>query len=125
MTGSKMETKTFAELRLVALRPDRQEMNSLTERELAPRGGGDFLLSFTMELALSRFLWAARRFALLLHSETIPLLIPTPSPVCVALACHPHVCVGFQHMLVIPSATPNTYTHTHKWTRSFRKSKLV
>lgn len=48
MTESKMETKTFAELRVVALRPDRQEMDSLTGREITPRGVEDFLLNSTI-----------------------------------------------------------------------------
>ncbi len=48
MTESKMETKTFAELRVVALRPDREEMDSPTEREITPRGVEDFLLNFTI-----------------------------------------------------------------------------
>lgn len=48
MTGSKMDTKTFAELRVVALRPDRPEMNSLTGREITPRGVEYFLLNFTI-----------------------------------------------------------------------------
>lgn len=41
-----METKTFAELGVVALRPDRQEMNSLTGREITPRGVGRLSAEF-------------------------------------------------------------------------------
>lgn len=48
MTESKMETKTFAELGVVALRPDRQEMDSLKGREIAPHGVEGFLLNFTI-----------------------------------------------------------------------------
>lgn len=36
VTESKMEMKTFAELRVVALRPDREEMDPLTGREITP-----------------------------------------------------------------------------------------
>lgn len=46
MTDSKKETKTFAQLRVVALRPDSQEMDSLAGREITPRAGKDFLLNF-------------------------------------------------------------------------------
>lgn len=48
MTESKMETKTLAELRVVALWPDRQKMDLLTEWEITPRGAEDFLLSSTV-----------------------------------------------------------------------------
>lgn len=48
MTEKKMETKTFAELRVVALWPDRQEMDLLTEWEITPRGAEDFLLNSTV-----------------------------------------------------------------------------
>lgn len=48
MTESKMEPKTFAELRVVALRPDRQEMDSLTRREITLRSIDNFLLNFTI-----------------------------------------------------------------------------
>lgn len=58
MTESKMETQTFAELRVVALRPDRREMDSLTRREITPRGGGDFSAEFYYLAGI--FHWATR-----------------------------------------------------------------
>lgn len=46
ITESKMETQTFAELRVVALWPDRHEIDS--KRQIILNGGKDFLLNFTV-----------------------------------------------------------------------------
>lgn len=89
MTESKMETKTFAELRVVALWPDRQEMDSLTWREITPRGAEDFSAEF---YCLAGILWLppsstlAQWLALFPHRKRIPDFLPTLSPLCVALA---------------------------------------
>lgn len=59
MTESGEETKMFAQLRVVALRCDRQEMDSLAWREITPRGVGDVLLHIPIYLAFSGNHWAA------------------------------------------------------------------
>lgn len=88
MTESKMETKTFAELRVVALWPGRQDGRAKGEGD-HPTWCGRLFAEFYY---LAGILWlslgntVAQRLALLLHGKIIPDFHPSPSPVCVALA---------------------------------------
>ena len=113
MTGSKMEMKMFAELRVVALRPDRQEMNSdrMGDHPMWCRRLYAEFYYLAGILWLSLGSTVAQWLALLLHSKRVPDLLSGVIPANGASLCFPHLCVGFMHMLITSSHIPKTY----KW----------